>query len=493
MHFFLFQLYLVWKSKSQPEISNTNKIDLPLPNFAKMGSPNPWVVENIEAFSFYCCPECDFKSKDKEYFKRHAMESHNKSKIFFTMPKSKNDTNIDSIEVATESECQDENFMEDFDGSETSVKEEPLSESEGEELVRLSEDQALKLINGPDYITQEDLETFVEDNVKTFDEHKSKCNNTFDEENFENITDAETSDDETFDGMETYDETENFDVIDVEINDINIAASVVKQNLNISLDLESEGDIEKANTLIEDNSKITEEQKNVIIVAFKSNEEKAKTFIEANYAITEEEKNIILDAIRNNITNEMTTHKKEEVNLSEDNPNAIETELSEDDENDTQANEKVKPMLAVRKVEKNKKNRSYENKKWNKHFEIIGNYIKCTFKVKPKTENETQNLLQNCGSKFKVLSKNGKSNFYQHCRRNHDKEDVRTRFPCSFGDGSCTKSYQQKYSMEQHVMFDHLGQAKECDYCPKTFKHLTQYFNHRKNAHPEVLNDKNSA
>ena len=49
---------------------------------------------------------------------------------------------------------------------------------------------------------------------------------------------------------------------------------------------------------------------------FKSNEEKAKTFIEANYAITEEEKNIILDAIRNNITNEMTTHKKEEVNLT---------------------------------------------------------------------------------------------------------------------------------------------------------------------------------
>ena len=54
-----------------------------------MGDQNPWVVENIEAFSFYCCPECDFKSKDEDYFKRHAMESHNKSKIFLTMSKSK--------------------------------------------------------------------------------------------------------------------------------------------------------------------------------------------------------------------------------------------------------------------------------------------------------------------------------------------------------------------------------------------------------------------
>ena len=174
-----------------------------------MGDHNPWVVESIEAFSFYCCPECDFKSKKEDRFKRHAIESHNKSKVFFITSKSENKTNNDddSMDVETESEYQEEQEnMEDVDECESSIKEKSLSESEGEELVRLSEDQALKLINGPDYITQEDLETFVEDNVKTFDEHKSKCNNTFDEENFENITDAETSDDETFDGMETYDD-----------------------------------------------------------------------------------------------------------------------------------------------------------------------------------------------------------------------------------------------------------------------------------------------
>ena len=63
-----------------------------------MDPQNPWEVENIEAFSFYCCPECDFKSKDSNHFKRHAMESHNKSKIFFTMSKSENTINKDTLE-----------------------------------------------------------------------------------------------------------------------------------------------------------------------------------------------------------------------------------------------------------------------------------------------------------------------------------------------------------------------------------------------------------
>ena len=34
-----------------------------------MGDQNPWLVENIEAFNFYCCPECDFQSKDRDFQK----------------------------------------------------------------------------------------------------------------------------------------------------------------------------------------------------------------------------------------------------------------------------------------------------------------------------------------------------------------------------------------------------------------------------------------
>ena len=74
-----------------------------------MRDKNPWKVESIEAFSFYCCPECDFKSKDRYYFKRHAMESHNKSKIFFVLSKCEDNTSNDSMEVETELESQHEN------------------------------------------------------------------------------------------------------------------------------------------------------------------------------------------------------------------------------------------------------------------------------------------------------------------------------------------------------------------------------------------------
>ena len=74
-----------------------------------MGDQNPWIVKNIEAFSFYCCPECDFNSKDREYFKTHAMESHNKSKVFFLMSKPEHNTNNDSMEVETEPKNEDGN------------------------------------------------------------------------------------------------------------------------------------------------------------------------------------------------------------------------------------------------------------------------------------------------------------------------------------------------------------------------------------------------
>ena len=35
---------------------------------------NPWLVENMEAFSFYCCPECVFRSKDASFFQLHALQ-----------------------------------------------------------------------------------------------------------------------------------------------------------------------------------------------------------------------------------------------------------------------------------------------------------------------------------------------------------------------------------------------------------------------------------
>ena len=176
-----------------------------------MGKRNPWVVENIEAFCFYCCPECDFKSKDGDHFKRHALESHHKAKSFFIKSKDKRTektTSIKCIQVKTDSEHQDKinEGLEDFVPSDIKVEEESLSESEGEEFVRLSEQKAKNLnLLFPDFITNENLESFdknetvdtFQDKLKTFDDHKLEDNvkelDIFDEENYEDITDAEIS------------------------------------------------------------------------------------------------------------------------------------------------------------------------------------------------------------------------------------------------------------------------------------------------------------
>ena len=163
--------------------------------FCKMGDQNPWVVENIEAFNFYCCPECDFQSKVGDYFKRHAIESHKKSKVFFIM--FENNINNDSVEVETDSESQFENTegRVDFDPFEIRS----LSELELEELVKFSEPKNQDRINGPDYISNRDLEIFnkneTADNIE--DDQEFEDNG----ENYENITDTETSDCETFDGI----------------------------------------------------------------------------------------------------------------------------------------------------------------------------------------------------------------------------------------------------------------------------------------------------
>ena len=44
------------------------------------GAPNPWSVENLEEFLYFCCPECDEKNQSKDMFIKHALNHHPKSK-----------------------------------------------------------------------------------------------------------------------------------------------------------------------------------------------------------------------------------------------------------------------------------------------------------------------------------------------------------------------------------------------------------------------------
>ena len=138
-----------------------------------MVDQNPWAVENIKAFSFYCCPECDFKSKDGNYFKRHAVESHNRSKVFFIISNPEKNLNEDHLKVEEDSDYHDEN-------------------QEGIEDFIVSEHNAQKLVSAPDLETLYDSESadYFEDNLKTFDGF------------YDNITDAETSDKEFFDDID---------------------------------------------------------------------------------------------------------------------------------------------------------------------------------------------------------------------------------------------------------------------------------------------------
>ena len=43
----------------------------------------PWNVSTIEEFLYYCCPECDLKTKNHETFLKHAVNSHKKAEKAF--------------------------------------------------------------------------------------------------------------------------------------------------------------------------------------------------------------------------------------------------------------------------------------------------------------------------------------------------------------------------------------------------------------------------
>ena len=42
---------------------------------------NPWLVEYLEEFLYFCCPECHVKDQSKESFLEHALNQHPKAKL----------------------------------------------------------------------------------------------------------------------------------------------------------------------------------------------------------------------------------------------------------------------------------------------------------------------------------------------------------------------------------------------------------------------------
>ena len=44
---------------------------------------NPWKVQSISDFNYFCCPECVFRAKEDFSFQAHALQNHVLSKTFF--------------------------------------------------------------------------------------------------------------------------------------------------------------------------------------------------------------------------------------------------------------------------------------------------------------------------------------------------------------------------------------------------------------------------
>ena len=59
---------------------------------------NPWQVENLQAFIFLNCPECNFKTKQKNSFQDHAVITHPLSYGFFNKLIENDSYNYDSTE-----------------------------------------------------------------------------------------------------------------------------------------------------------------------------------------------------------------------------------------------------------------------------------------------------------------------------------------------------------------------------------------------------------
>ena len=63
-----------------------------------MITDNPWNVDSIEAFSCLKCPECDFNTKEEDFFQNHAVENHPLSFIFFGKSETENDTKVEETD-----------------------------------------------------------------------------------------------------------------------------------------------------------------------------------------------------------------------------------------------------------------------------------------------------------------------------------------------------------------------------------------------------------
>ncbi len=66
---------------------------------------NPWDVISLQVFSYFCCPECDFRDRNYDIFKSHAVSKHDRSKEHQNQwQKSANETCNDDYSTTSDEE-----------------------------------------------------------------------------------------------------------------------------------------------------------------------------------------------------------------------------------------------------------------------------------------------------------------------------------------------------------------------------------------------------
>ena len=101
---------------------------------------NPWAVETLDTYLYYCCPQCDLRCKNKTVFVEHAYETHPESKNVISDPEVACQV---QIKIEPEDEFENEQFLnelqtfEDFENGKIEFEEKVEkfeSESEDEYL-----------------------------------------------------------------------------------------------------------------------------------------------------------------------------------------------------------------------------------------------------------------------------------------------------------------------------------------------------------------------
>ena len=115
---------------------------------------NPWLVGSIQSFLFLNCPECDFKTRMKNFFINHAHHKHPLSKVLFEQSIKRDLSDFKDLGLIEQDSFKIE--LTDFSPNENSFHLESNSEKTLEELMfadvnfdkETSENNKQKSLNG---------------------------------------------------------------------------------------------------------------------------------------------------------------------------------------------------------------------------------------------------------------------------------------------------------------------------------------------------------